>query len=241
MATFLVAHGAWAAGWFWTKMRPRLAAHGHTLFTPTCTGVGERVHLAHPGIDLEQHIADLLQVIEFEDLRDVHLIGHSYGGLTATGVADRVPARIAQVIYLDAIAPRDGDSFFSVIPAATRERMQKAALEHGDGWRIPANPMPPDASAEDVAWAVPRRVMQPIKTFEQPLRLSGAVERLPRTYVYCTRHAPDDIFRPFADRARADPAWQYREMDASHNPQVTVPDELARLLQALVDTHTARA
>ncbi|HEY4957919.1 MAG TPA: alpha/beta hydrolase, partial [Caldimonas sp.] len=89
MATFLVAHGAWSAGWAWKKMRPLLRARGHELFTPTHTGLGERSHLARPDIDLEAHIADILAVLHFEDLRDVVLIGHSYGGMVATGVADR--------------------------------------------------------------------------------------------------------------------------------------------------------
>src|SRR5262249_7881771 len=89
MATFLVAHGAWSAGWAWKKMRPLMAARGHALFAPTCTGLGERAHLAHRDINLETHIADVLAVLEIEDLRDVILIGHSYGGMVATGVADR--------------------------------------------------------------------------------------------------------------------------------------------------------
>lgn len=102
MSTFVVAHGAWSAGWVWKKMRPLMAARGHTLFTPTYTGVGERAHLAHRGINLDTHIADMLAVLEFEDLRDVILIGHSYGGMVASGVADRARGRIRHLVYLDA-------------------------------------------------------------------------------------------------------------------------------------------
>src|SRR5882672_6572896 len=112
MATFLVAHGAWAAGWAWKKMRPLMVAAGHELFTPTCTGLGERAHLAHRDLNLESHIADMLAVLEFEDLRDVILIGHSYGGMVATGVADRARARIRHLVYLDAFAPTDGQALF---------------------------------------------------------------------------------------------------------------------------------
>ena len=110
MTNVVVAHGAWSAGWAWKKMRPLLRAAGHEMWTPTYTGIGERVHLANPSIDLDTHIADVTGVLESEDLRDVALIGHSYGGMVATGVADRARDRIAQVIYLDAFVPQDGQS-----------------------------------------------------------------------------------------------------------------------------------
>lgn len=233
MATFLVAHGAWSAGWAWKKMRPLLRARGHELFTPTHTGLGERSHLAHPGIDLDAHIADILAVLQFEDLRDVVLIGHSYGGMVATGVADRAAERISKLVYLDAFVPRDGQAVFDLIGDAGPERTREAARVHGEGWRVPANPMPPDTSEADVAWAGPRRMLQPIKTFEQPLRLTGAVDRLPRTYIYCTRPGPGDVFRQFADRARAESGWRCHELDASHNPHITMPETLAALLDEI--------
>jgi len=162
MATFLVAHGGWSAGWGWKKMRPLLRARGHELFTPTYTGLGERVHLASPQVELETHIADILGVLQFEDLHNVVLIGHSYGGMVATGVADRAPERLAQLVYLDAFVPRDGQCLFDLLAFETRARMREAAHSVGDGWRVPPIPLPPDTSAEDVAWATPRRVMQPL-------------------------------------------------------------------------------
>src|ERR1700690_631916 len=105
MALFVVAHGAWNAGFAWKKMHPLMQARGHRLITPTYTGLGERAHLARPDIDLETHIADMLGVLEFENLGNVNLIGHSYGGMVATGVADRARARIAKMIYIDAFIP----------------------------------------------------------------------------------------------------------------------------------------
>jgi pimeloyl-ACP methyl ester carboxylesterase len=230
VATFLVAHGAWSAGWCWKKMRPLLSKLGHELFTPTYTGIGERVHLAHPDVGLETHIADILGVLQFEDLRKVVLIGHSYGGMVATAVADRVPERLAQLVYLDAFVPRDGQSLFDLHPDDVRAAMREGARTAGDGWRIPPNPLPPDTSETDLAWMTPRRVMQPIKTFEQPVRLSGAGERVPTTYIYCTRTGPIDIFKPFAQWARSRASWRYMEMEASHSPHVTSPEALAALL-----------
>jgi pimeloyl-ACP methyl ester carboxylesterase len=234
MAIFLVAHGAWSAGWAWKKMRTLLRDRGHELFTPTHTGLGERSHLARPDLDLEAHVADIRAVLEYEDLHDVILVGHSYGGMVATVVADRAPERIVQLVYLDAFVPRDGESLFDLTGAANRERVLVAAREgQGQGWRVPPNPLPADTSPADAAWANPRRMMQPVRTFEQAARLGGAVERLPRTYIYCTRAGPGDVFRPFADRARADKGWRYHELDASHNPHITMPETLAALLHRI--------
>src|SRR5215471_19280022 len=112
--TFLVCHGAWSAGWAWKKMHLLMNKAGHRLVTPTYTGLGERAHLAGPAVDLETHIQDVLGVIHYEDLRDIVLVGHSYGGMVATGVADRARDRIAQLIYLDAFVPRDAQSLFDL-------------------------------------------------------------------------------------------------------------------------------
>ncbi|MGZ3359941.1 MAG: alpha/beta fold hydrolase [Xanthobacteraceae bacterium] len=142
MAVFVVAHGAWSAAWAWKKMRPLLRADGHELWTPTYTGLGERAHLASPAIDLDTHIADVIGMLEMEDLRDVVLIAHSYGGMVATGVADRVRERIAQLVYLDAFVPRDGQNLFDLQPVEARTRMRELARTDGEGWRLPPTPMP---------------------------------------------------------------------------------------------------
>jgi pimeloyl-ACP methyl ester carboxylesterase len=234
MATFLVAHGAWSAGWAWKRMHPRLRAAGHELLTPTYTGLGERGHLAGPAIDLETHVADILGVLEFEDLRDVVLIGHSYGGVVATAVADRAAERLARLVYLDAFVPRDGQSMFDLLPPRARDRMREQARAEGEGWRVPPTPIPPDTDPADLPWLNARRMPQPLATFEQPLRLAHGETALPRSYVYCTRIAPGDVFRAFADRARQETGWRYHELDASHSPAVTAPDALARLLEAIV-------
>jgi len=233
MATFLVAHGAWSAGWAWKKMRPRLRERGHELWTPTYTGLGERVHLASNDVRLDTHIEDVVKVFEYEDLREVILIGHSYGGMVATGVADRIPDRISQVVYIDAFVPRHGQSLNDLAVPEDRNLMREAAQKAGDAMRLPPRAMPPDTSAADLAWANPRRVMQPIGTFEQPIRLTGAVEQLRRTYIYCSKARPGDVFRQFAERAKSETGWTYREMDASHNPHITVPDALAAMLHEL--------
>jgi pimeloyl-ACP methyl ester carboxylesterase len=231
VATIVVAHGAWSSAWAWQKMRPLLRAAGHDIFTPSYTGLGERAHLAAPGIDLDTHINDVLGVLQFEDLRDVVLIGHSYGGMVATGVTDRAEGRVAKLIYLDAFAPRDGQSLFQLVGAETEAKMRAGAAA-GDGWRVPSNPMPPDTPPDYVEWAAPRRLTQPMKCFEQPLRLSG--RPLPVAgYIYCKRIAPGDVFRQFAERAKAE-GWRYAEMDSSHNPHITCPEDLRDVLQEMM-------
>jgi pimeloyl-ACP methyl ester carboxylesterase len=228
MAVFVVAHGAWSAGWAWKKMHPLMTARGHRLITPSYTGIGERAHLARPDIDLDTHIADIVGVLEFEGLSDVKLIGHSYGGMVATGVADRARARVAQLIYIDAFVPDDGESLLDLLPAAVRAQRQVG----GDGWRIPPGPMPADTAAADVAWCLPRRLPQPAKTFEQKLKLQNGPLTLPRHYIYCQRHSPDDRFRRFYERAKRE-GWGTSEIDSSHNPHITCPDVLADLLNRI--------
>jgi pimeloyl-ACP methyl ester carboxylesterase len=229
MATFVVAHGAWSAGWAWKKMRPPLRATGHELWTPTYTGLGERAHLANPDVSLDTHIQDIVAVLETEDLTDVILIGHSYGGMVATGVADRARDRIKHIVYLDAFAPKDGQSVFDLQQAEALERMRNGATTSGDGWRIPTGPMPPDTTPEDVAWASPRRKPQPIKAFDTKLKLS-AEPTAPRTYIYCKRARPDDNFRQFLERAKRE-RWKTYEIDASHNPHITAPNLLLGILK----------
>ena len=231
-ATFLVCHGAWSAGWAWKKMHPLMQAAGHRLVTPTFTGLGERAHLANPSIDLETHIEDILNVIKYEDLHEVVLIGHSYGGMVASGVADRARERIARLIYLDAFVPRDGQSLFDFMEP-DRSRM-RALAKAGYGYRGPPNPTPPDTSPADVEWLTERRADMPIKCFETRLKLHHGELTLPRSYIYATRIAPADAFGQFAARAKQEPGWRYHEIDASHSPHVTAPDTLMVLLERMV-------
>jgi pimeloyl-ACP methyl ester carboxylesterase len=237
MTTFVIAHGAWSAGWAWKKMHTLLGVSGDRLFTPTYTGLGERAHLASPSNDLETHIQDVLGVLEYEDLRDVVLIGHSYGGMVATGVADRARDRIKHLVYLDAFVPRDGQSQVDLLPAERGARMRRDAKRRGDGWRVPPNPTPPDTSPIDEAWIAARRQPQSIACFEMPLRLRNGELTVPRTFIYCTRSVPGDVFRQFAERAQRE-GWGYYQIEASHSPHVTAPDVLARVLREIASKST---
>jgi len=212
-------------------MHPLMRAAGHRLVTPTYTGLGERAHLAHRGIDLDAHIEDILNVIKYEDLRDIVLVGHSYGGMVATGVADRARDKVRQLIYIDAFVPQDGQSLLDLNEVA-RPRMHELS-KTGDGWRVPPNPTPPDTPPADVEWLTARRVDMPIKCFEAKLKLLGGPLTLPRSYIYATRITPADTFGPFARMTKGDAAWSYYEIDASHSPNVTAPEALMELLQKI--------
>jgi pimeloyl-ACP methyl ester carboxylesterase len=230
MASVVLAHGAWSSAWAWKKMRPLLQAAGHEFFSPTYTGLGHRAHLARPEIDLSTHVEDVVSVLEFEDLKDVVLLGHSYGGMVATGVADTAPDRIARVIYLDAFAPQDGQSLFDLVGPKAEANMRAGAAKEGEGWKLPINPMPPDTAPEDIAWASPRRRPQPIRTFEQKIRLQSRAAPPPRHYIYARKNGPGDVFRQFGTRAKSEVGWTYGEIDASHNPHITCPDVLMGVL-----------
>ncbi len=232
--TFLLCHGAWGGGWSWKKMHPLMQAAGHRLLTPTYTGLGERAHLASRDVDLETHIQDVVNVIRYEDLRDIVLLGHSYGGMVATAVADRAGDLIHQVIYLDAFVPREGQCLLDFLPDSERQRM-RTGVASGDGWRIPPNPTPPDTPPGDVEWLNARRVNMPIKCFETKLKLQHGETKLPRSYIYCSRkEAGKDPFAQFATRLKSEAGWRYFEMDASHSPNVTAPEELMAVLEQIV-------
>jgi pimeloyl-ACP methyl ester carboxylesterase len=234
MATFVVVHGAWGGAWSWNKyVVPLLRKAGHDVFPVTLTGLGDRAHLATPDVDLETHIQDVVNVLFYEDLRDVILSGHSYGGNVITGVADRSPERLRQLVYLDAATPSGGQA-----PADSsrgrREELERRAGEGGDGWKIPPGPPPPDQPAEITEWGRRRRNGQPIKTFTQPLRLTRGETTLPRAYVYCTvGKEPGSPQAQRAERIKNDPHWTYYELNTGHNLHYTAPEETVRILTEL--------
>jgi pimeloyl-ACP methyl ester carboxylesterase len=232
LANVIVAHGAWSSGWAWKKVRPLMAAAGHQFFVPSYTGLGERGHLANPSNDLETHIQDVLGVIQCEELRDIVLIGHSYGGIVATGVADRARDRIAQLIYLDAFVPKDGQALIDLVPERERIRMRDA-VKNGDGWRLPPNPSSPDTSPEDLAWVNRHRLSQSIKCFEQPVGLQGGLT-VPRGYIYCTVGGEHRPFTQFAEHAKRESDWRSYEIEATHSPNVTAPEALVKVLQQAI-------
>lgn len=222
MATFVIVHGAYAGGWYFQATARVIRAVGHEVYTPTLTGIGERVHLAHPAINLDTHVQDIVNVLEYEDLHDVILVGYSYGGMVTTVVANQMSERIAQLIYLDAFVPLSGQSIKDLLPDSAPQ-MEEAARLHGDGWRIPHNP------------PHPRKTPQPIETSRQPAILHDTTAApLPSTYILLTQNSLN--FAPTLAKmaARAQSlGWRYRELSADHIAPETHPQEIANLLVEL--------
>ncbi|MDP9019692.1 MAG: alpha/beta fold hydrolase [Actinomycetota bacterium] len=237
MATFVIVHGAWSGGHAWRWVRPLLRQAGHEVFTPALTGLGERAHLAGPEVDLDTHIRDVVGVLEYEDLREVVLVGHSYGGGVITGAAEHLAPRLAQLVYLDAEVPEDGQSEYDLVPPDERATYEGLAAAKGESWRIPP-PVPetlPDDLDPDVRWVLSRMVPQPQRTFTQAVRLpNAAAASLPRTYIFCTEGKSGEPPPAYVQRARSAPGWRYRELAAGHAAHVTAPRELADLLLQLV-------
>jgi pimeloyl-ACP methyl ester carboxylesterase len=234
MATFVIVHGAWGGAWSWNKyVVPMLRKAGHEVFAATLTGLGDRSHLSSPDITLDTHIQDVVNVLFYEDLNDVILVGHSYGGNVITGVADRCPERLQQLVYLDAATPSDGDSSASSWPGR-REQIEEQARREGDGWKVPPGDAPPDQPAAIVEWARPRRSPMPIETMTTPVRLTRGETALPRAFVYCTLgKEPGSHQAARAQRVRNDPRWRFFELNTGHNLHYTAPRETVEILVKL--------
>jgi pimeloyl-ACP methyl ester carboxylesterase len=233
MATFVLVHGAWHGGWCWPRVAEPLRARGHRVFTPTLTGLGERAHLARPEIDLETHIADVVGLIESEELESVVLCGHSYGGMVVSGVADRLVARVGALVFLDAFVPEDGQSLLSLQPPDRAQRMREAAAKHG-GWRVP--PFPAShfgvRDGADRAWIDRRCVPHPFRTLDQPARLTGDWRRIKGLHYILAADYANSAFGRFADAARADPTFRVATVPCGHEVMI---DEPARLVDLLTE------
>jgi pimeloyl-ACP methyl ester carboxylesterase len=232
--TLVIVHGGFGGAWEWTPVARRLRSQGHQVFTPTLTGMGERAHLASPAVGLGTHVEDIVAVLEAEDLRDVVLCGHSYGGMPVTGAADRVAARVRLLIYIDALVPHDGQAALDLLPDWFGPEARETADDRGLV-PMPAVLEPPRGWVEEderLAY-VGRLRPQPLASFTEPVRLTGAVDRLPTVFVRCTRDAPPgDPIAAMGARAR-ERGWAYRELPAPHDPQLLDPDGTARVLAEL--------
>lgn len=239
MATYVLIHGAHVGGWCWRWVSPYLRAAGHDVYTPTLTGLGERVHLGSRQVNLDTHIADVVNLLNYEDLSGGVLVGWSYGGMLAAGAADRAPERIAHVVYLDSDVPRHGDT--SGYPPSRNALREAQARAHGDGWRVPPTPEVMEALLGDLQgeprhWIAERLLPHPLKTWTQPIRLTGAGDAIPTTYVRCTiGYDPTDEDTGRQDaRVRSQPKWRYRELGESHFAPWTAPRAVADLLLDIV-------
>lgn len=237
MAIFVLVHGGGHGGWCYDRLAARLRAEGHEVHAPTLTGVGERLHEVTPAVGLETHIADIVGLLEAKDLRDVVLVGHSYGGPVITGVADRAGERIARLVYLDAVRPRSGESLADVVGdqavAPAREAMRVVDGVELVLWPEQAGPHYGVTDPDDFEWLMSKVTPHPWKSFTDKLILADeeAVRRIPRTAINCT---PSLRVRDDAGRARMLDADQVFEIDTGHDLMITEPGAVAEILLRLV-------
>ena len=254
MTTYVLVGGAWLGGWCWQRVARWLRDNGHDAYPVTLTGLGERVHLASPEVDLETHITDVVNLIEFEDLQDVVLLGHSYGGLVVTGAADRMPERISQLVYLDTAPLPDGAILLEKFPLEARERTEDQVQELGEGWKFP---MPPPAELANMAslegvdedhlrLLYSRATPQPFGTYTQPLRLkNSAREGLPKLGILCS-FSLDQVQEMLASgnplfRELDGPEWRFVELPTGHWPMFSRPEDLAEILLELPSEEPVRS
>jgi pimeloyl-ACP methyl ester carboxylesterase len=242
VATYVLVPGAWLGGWAWQAVARDLRARGHDVYPVTLTGLGERVHLASPAVDLDTHITDVINLIAFEDLDDVILAGHSYAGAVITSVANSIPDRLAQLVYVDSAPLADGQSMLDLSPPEGRADLERVVAELGEGWRWPLPSFEELAEGAslaglgeaELALMRGKATPQPFGTYRQPLQLSntkpGAYQRV---FIACddvrglvTAGVPQIV--PLTQ-----PPWRYEELETGHWPMFSQPRELAALLDWL--------
>lgn len=231
MTTFVLVHGSWGSGSDFEEVAGLLRRQGHRVFNPTLSGVGERSHLAHLDITLTTHIMDVVNILLWEDLKDIVLAGHSYGGMVITGVADRVPDRIASIVYLDAFLPEDGQALtdFGVSPEVDRlflearkrgDHLLPFPVEFIDAFEIPQQDL----------W---RYLPQPVATSVDPIQLTGAWKAIgKKTYVRASGFEPG--FKRFYEQVKAEPDWNALTIPMGHLIPQKAPRRCAEILEQAV-------
>ncbi len=227
--TFVLVHGAWHGGWCWQRVADRLRQDGHTVFTPTLTGVGERAHLLRAGIDLKTHITDIANVLKWEDLKDVVLCGHSYGGFVISGVAEQAAPSIRSIVFLDAFVPNNGESVQDLTGPAVKEAIA-GALQRGEIAIPPRAAEAFNVNPADRAWVDRMCVGQPIATFTDKIALTGARDRIARKSYIRAAHYPNPGFDRALGEARANAAWRTYDVPCGHDVMVDMPDRLSEIL-----------
>lgn len=234
MTTFVLVHGAWTGAYAFRHLRRLLQAQGHEVFAPSLTGIGDRAHLASPMIDLRLHVRDVVNLVLYEDLNDIVLLGFSYGGFVVSGALEHIADRVSHLVLLDAFVPQaSGQSVAEFIRGPGRARAQI-----NEAWQLPPSERDFD-SPDEGRWVSQRRTPQPAGTFTDPVFLAKPLEEYPftRTYIRATRNPPGDAvlgaLETCAAQARASGAWRYHEIETGHMVASNRPEELATILLAL--------
>lgn len=233
MSTFVLVHGAWHGGWCYKRVAQLLRKAGHEVYTPTLTGLGERSHLMSRAVNLDTHIQDVVNVIRWEELSDIVLCGHSYGGQVISGVADKVPEKIRSLVYLDAFVPENGDSLTDHVDPNMKAAFLDDVKNNGDGYLM--SPIPAAAvfnvNERAAAWVDQMCVKHPLVCFEQKIALTGALERVQQhTYVLAANWGPPQPFVAIAERLKNAPGWKVVSLPCGHDVMLDMPKETANIL-----------
>ena len=239
MVTFVLVHGAWHGGWCWRKVEPLLRESGDSVYSPSLTGMGERSHLAGymdaAAIDLDLHIKDVKTLLESEGLERVILVGHAYAGMVMTGVAEVCPQRLAHLVYVNGVVPRDGEAMvdqLDIVRGPDFTARVRAAIENREDF------LPPPTTAEEIrrrwaitdtddqSWMLPRLCPQTVASFAQSIRLRNSqAQGIPRSFILSSGSG----FDPVAERAKRS-GWGVYQLDTGHDPMITKPREVAEIL-----------
>jgi pimeloyl-ACP methyl ester carboxylesterase len=240
--TFVLVHGTWLGGWIWGRVADLLRAQGHRVYCPTATGCGEREHLSRPDVGLETHIQDVMNVLQFEELQDVILVGHSFAGVTITGVADRMRDRIRHLVYLDALVPAPGrmSGVMRNADGSLPDYWIRRKAKFIDGYRMsffeeyPMAMLAPDDMPEVQAWLRRRITTHPMKQWEDELVLQGrGYDGLPKTFIHCTGQKFSQTSERMIGPALDNPDWNFIRFPYPRTPMATHPRETAELLASL--------
>jgi len=236
-SSFVLVHGAWHGGWCWRRVADILRANGCRVFAPSLTGLGDRAHLFSKDISLQTHVQDIVYLVEAEELNDFVLVGHSYGGLVVSGVADILRGRVSHYVYLDGTVPDDmspgaSTGWSETNTAELRETRLKAARQQGNGVALPA-PLPSAFAVtepSDAAWVQRRLRPMPLQTYLGKIAFKNHGNAgLRRTYIAAVKPR----YIPLAathERIQGDKSWSYITIETGHDMMVTAPSELASLL-----------
>lgn len=233
-APIVLVHGAWGGAWIWRRVLQPLRAAGHEVHAVTLTGDGERAHLRHAGIDLFTHVDDVVGLVRAEELSDIVLVGHSYGGMVITGAADRLLAAdsgaLRHLVYVDAMVPLPGEGWGDAHSPEVVAARTAAARAH-DNALPPPDPVDFGLAEADRAWLLRRQVPHPFGAYRQPLPFDGERwARVPRTFIDCNRPAYPTI-AAMRTRVRGMPGMRVVEMATGHCPMVSQPQQLVQHLR----------
>ncbi|OBK72407.1 alpha/beta hydrolase [Mycobacterium sp. 1274761.0] len=232
MSTFVLVHGGAHGGWCFQPLARILREHGHDVYTPTLTGLGERAHLFRADVDLDCHINDIVAVLHYEDLRNAILVGHSYGGVVITGAADRAPDRVAHRVYLDTMEPKDGQSLVDIAgPFMSAAQLDSRIIDGVQMCLFPSDETLPFYGVTDpdtLSWMRERLTPHPWRCFEQPLTLtnSAALQSIPQSHISTTTF----MSLRNVDRLREKADGRVWDIDTGHDLMITEPHKVAELL-----------